>query len=105
MSLTPTQLSLRHLREQGYTAAVVETWNSFTQTRHDLLGFIDILALRGDETVAIQTTSANNVSSRVRKIGDSEHIAAVREAGWTIVVHGWTKKAGRWQLAREVNCS
>ncbi len=103
--ITPTQLTLRHLRALGYTAEVVETWNSFTRTRHDLFGFIDVIAVKGSETLAVQTTSATNVSSRVRKIGDSPNIGFIREAGWGIVVHGWAKKSNRWTLTREVDCS
>lgn len=96
--LTPTQLSLRHLRREGYTAEITERWNSFTRTRHDLLGFVDIIALKGCETLAVQTTSAGNVAARVRKIAESPHIAAVRDAGWAVHVHGWAKKGHRWEL-------
>lgn len=102
MSTSPTQLTLRYLREQGYTAEVTERWNSHAGIRQDLFGFVDVLALRGAETLAVQTTTAPNVSSRVKKIGLCQHIDAVREAGWTIHVHGWRKIKGRWQLAREV---
>ena len=105
MSLTPTQLSLRHLREEGYTAQVVEVWNPHARIRQDLFGIIDILALRDTETLAVQTTSAGNVSARVRKIADSEHISAIREAGWRILVHGWAKVGNRWTLTREVDIS
>lgn len=105
VALSPTTLSLRYLREQGYTAEVVEHWNSHAGVRQDLLGFIDILAVRGAETLAVQTTSAANVPSRLRKIADAEHIAAVREAGWTIHCHGWRKVGHRWQLARCVDVS
>ena len=45
MATSPTQLSLKKLREEGYTVAVVEHWNSFARIRQDLFGFIDLLAL------------------------------------------------------------
>lgn len=105
MTMTPTQLSLRKLREDGWQAQVVEVWNSHARIRQDLFGFIDIIAVRGTETLAVQATSAPNTSSRVRKIGESPLVGAVREAGWSIVVWGWAKKSGRWTLAREVNVS
>jgi hypothetical protein len=41
MATSPTQLSLKKLREEGYTVAVVEHWNSFARIRQDLFGFID----------------------------------------------------------------
>jgi hypothetical protein len=106
MTLTPTQLSLRHLRAEGYTCEVTERWNPHARIRQDLFGIIDILALRGAETLAVQTTTAGNVPARVRKIADSENIAAIREAGWTVRCHGWRKnKAGKWELHRDEDLS
>jgi len=103
--VTPTQRTLAELRKRGYTAAVVEKWNPHARIRQDLFGFIDVLALRGAETLAVQTTSASNMSARVRKIADADAISAVRDAGWSIVVHGWRKNSkGRWVL-REVDVS
>jgi hypothetical protein len=99
---SPTQRSLAHLREQGYTAAVVERWNSHARIRQDLFGFIDILALRDGETLGVQATSGSNVSARVAKIAEHELVGAVRAAGWRVEVHGWRKNAaGRWVLRVE----
>lgn len=99
---SPTSLTLRKLREDGYTAQVVEVWNPHARVRQDLFGFVDVLAVRGSETLAVQATSAPNVSTRVKKIGDSPLIGPVREAGWKIVVWGWAKKSNKWVLQREV---
>lgn len=98
MSLTPTALSRKLLESQGYTTALVEHYNAFTRRKHDLFGFVDLLAIRKGETLAVQTTSASNVSARVRKIADHENVGAVREAGWAIAVHGWRKVGNRWQV-------
>ena len=87
--MTPTQLSLRALRADGWTAEVVERWNPHARVRHDLFGFVDIIAVKDDATLAVQATSDSNVSARVRKIADSEHVNAVRDAGWRIEVWGW----------------
>lgn len=97
---TPTSRSLAALRERGYTAQVVERWNPHARIRHDLFGFIDLLAIKDGETLAVQTTSASNVAARIRKIAESEHIAAVRDAGWRIEVHGWKKNAQRRWVCR-----
>ncbi len=105
MATSPTQLTLKLLRDEGWTAEIVEHWNPHAHIRKDLLGFIDVLAVRGPDTLAVQTTSAANVSSRIRKIADSPHIHAVREAGWAVRCHGWKKVKGRWTLARDVDCS
>jgi carbonic anhydrase len=102
---SPTQLTLRHLRADGWDAEIVEVWNPHSRTRKDLFGFIDVLAIKPGETLAVQTTSAANVAARVRKIADHPNIGAVREAGWRIVVHGWAKPKARWVLAREVDVS
>ena len=105
MANSPTQRSLAYLRAQGYTVAVVEKWNPYARIRQDLWGIIDILGIRKGETVGVQTTSGGNVSARVHKIAESEHIDAIRRAGWRIVVHGWRKgKNGRYTL-QEVDCS
>lgn len=97
--MSPTQRSLKHLRDEGWTAQVVEKWVPQARRRVDLFGFIDVLAVRGSETLAVQTTSGSNVSARVAKIADHENVGAVREAGWGIHVHGWRKNSkGRWVL-------
>lgn len=102
---TPTQRSLRHLEAQGYLVAIVEHWNPFSHTRSDLWGFVDLLAVRRDEVLAVQVTDRTNVSKRVAKIAESDKVPLVREAGIRIVVHGWGKMAsGKWEL-REVDCS
>lgn len=95
----PTQRSLDHLRKAGYVVDVVERWIPHARKRKDLFGFIDIMALNGSETLAVQTTSASNVAARIRKIKEHENLDAVRNAGWRILVHGWRKNTkGRWVL-------
>jgi hypothetical protein len=105
MSASPTQLTLKWLRENGWTAEVVEHWNPHARVRNDLFGIVDVLALKGATTLAVQTTSAKNVSARIHKIADSPFVAAIREAGWAIAVHGWEKRKNRWVLARNVDVS
>jgi hypothetical protein len=106
MPISPTQLTLRHLRAEGWPLVeVVEHWNPHARIRQDLFGFIDVIAVGPQGTLAVQATSATNVSSRVRKIGEHPNVAQVREAGWKILVYGWAKKSGRWTLARLVDVS
>ena len=97
--MTPTQRSLKHLREDGWLAEVVERWIPQARKRKDLFGFVDIVALRDDTTLGVQVTSGSNVSARVHKIADSDLVGAVRCAGWAIHVHGWRKNSkGRYVL-------
>lgn len=99
--MSPTERSLKLLREEGYLVAVVEKWNSFVKVRQDLFGFIDLLAIKENETLAVQTTSGDNVSARLTKIEASDNLPIVRKANWRIEVHGWRKNAaGRWVLRR-----
>jgi hypothetical protein len=103
---SPTQRTLKHLRELGCIAAVVEKWNPHAKIRQDLFGVVDVLALTPDgTTIAVQATSGSNVSSRVQKIADAPETVFMRKAGWKLVVFGWRKNsAGKWTL-REVDCS
>jgi hypothetical protein len=100
--VSPTARTLRDLRADGWTAEVVERWIPGANIRSDLFGFVDIVAVRGAETLGVQATSDANVSARVRKIADSELVGVVREAGWRLEVWGWRKneKTNRWQSRR-----
>lgn len=109
--MTPTQRSLAHLRQSCDLIQVVEKWNPHARIRQDLFGCVDILALRGAETIAIQACAGASVSARVDKITNSDAIKHLRNAGWKVVVHGWRKvkvkrgeKAMKWEL-REVDLS
>lgn len=99
---SPTQRSLAYLRSLGYEVDIAEHWNPFARRRNDLFGIIDLVALTPDGTIGVQTTSASNVSARIRKIEDSPMLFALRRAGWRIEVHGWKKdKSGSWRLRIE----
>ena len=84
---------------------VVERWCPFSKRRIDLFNCLDLVALLDGETIGIQTTSLSNVSARVAKITASEHLPALRRAGWRLVVHGWGRGSnGKYRL-REVDVS
>ena len=100
MATSPTQLSLKKLKEDGWDlVAVVEHWNPFARVRQDLFGFIDILAInsKGD-VLAVQTTTYSNMYARIKKITDHVNLPFVREANFKIEVHGWAKVKNRWQV-------
>ena len=98
--ITPTQRTLKHMRERGYTCQVVEHWNPWEKIRQDLFGFGDVLCLGDNEVVMVQATSYSNVSARVTKIADHENTPAVRKANIRILVQGWDGAK-----LREVDCS
>lgn len=94
--MTPTELSLRQLRAEGWTVDVCERWvpggPGMSGRRRDLFGMLDLLALRDGRTMGVQTTSHTNVAARLTKMTDDEHgpaLVEMRSAGWLIVIHGW----------------
>ena len=97
---SPTQRTLKHLRDQGYRAEVVERWNPHARIRQDLFTIIDVLALSETEVVAVQTTSASNMKARINKISEADILPLLLKLEWRVIVHGWKKntKTNRWEL-------
>ena len=102
--MSPTELTLRKLRKEGWSAEVVERWIPRVNVRKDLFGFIDIVAIKDGETLGVQATSYSNMSARIHKIEDSPHLKTLREAGWSLWVIGWHKE-GRYWTERVVDVS
>lgn len=86
--VSPMGQSVAHMVAAGYLVDIVERHVGRTTT-HDLFGMFDLVAIRGRETVGVQCTDTTNVAARCHKIAASPHAAAVRGAGWRMVVHGW----------------
>ena len=106
--VSPTQRSLKHLREAGYDVEIVEKWNMWSRTRRDLFNMFDLLALHPDGTlVGVQVTSTAHVAERIAKL-EANPLLAVWAKKNTAVVHGWAKRGPRgkrklWTL-KEVSC-
>jgi hypothetical protein len=98
MKTSPTQRSLKLLRDEGWTVAITEKWNPFARIRQDLYGFIDLLAIREGFMLAVQTTTLANISAREKKIKESPTYKILKSTGCDICVHGWKKlKSGFWE--------
>ena len=94
--MSPTQRSLAKMRKEGWFCAITERWNPYANIRQDLFGFIDVLAMRGDVLLAVQTTSGGNVAARVEKIRATQAADLWLESpARRIVVHGWRKVGAR----------
>lgn len=93
--MSPCQRSLAKLRSDGWLCAVVERFNPYVKVRQDLFGFIDILAIRGDVSLAVQTTSGSNVSARLDKINATPAALLWLAPSRQIVIHGWSKQGPR----------
>ena len=106
---SPTSRTLAELRKSGTGCwQIVETFNHWSNTRSDLLGFIDILHICAvpPKIVGIQVTGGGNGSARRTKILTErrEKALAFLAAGGEIVIHDWVKrklkrggKAMRWR--------
>jgi hypothetical protein len=92
----------------GKIADVCEKWNSFTNQRKDLFGWVDIIALEENSTWGIQCTSTSNVKARINKICQDCKTTALAwlKAGNKIEVIGWSKRGAKgkrklWQVVRK----
>jgi len=102
---SPTQRSLKYLRDRSYIADVSEHWNPFAKRRKDLFGFIDIVGIGYGHLLAVQTTTGSNVSERVKKISKLPAAKAWLRSGNEIEIHGWRKlKKGRVKWQPKVYC-
>lgn len=99
-SITPTARALARLRHDKWYPWVVEA--TIQRFKRDLFNCIDILAIKGTDTLAIQVTSGSNHAARVRKVLDNQYLDAMLEAGWLVEVWSYTKPAsGFWTLRAE----
>src|SRR5262245_35398555 len=104
--MTPSARSTKLLTAAGYRVGTVERFVGYPPPGHrlDLFGFVDLIAIRPGETLAIQTCSATDHSKRVAKIYAAPALADCLAAGWRVEVHSWRKfkRTGRWEVRREV---
>ena len=104
--MSPTQRSLAHLKQLGYTAKVVEKWNPFAKIRQDLFGG-DLLALKsGEPVLVVQATTGSNHASRRTKLEADGYIDLWKGAGAALEIWSWAKQGARgkrktWTLRRE----
>jgi len=109
--MTPTQRTLRQMRNEGRTCGIVEKWNGNVGPhgiRQDLFGFIDIIALDVSEypgIIGVQCCAMSGMAAHRTKILEECHEEAELwlDAGGTIELWGWRKlkmkrggKAMRW---------
>ena len=98
MAVSLTSRTVHRLRDEGWDLVeIVEHYNYFTKRRHDLFGIIDVLAVGDKGILCAQVTSRGNMSSRIKKIADSDAIQYLRDADIMVIVEGWDKYKGRWR--------
>lgn len=110
MATSPTQRTIRALREMGRVCGTVERFNPHVGPhgiRQDLFGFIDIIALDPDRgVVAIQSTG-QAFAEHYRKLTQERNenvFEWLKTPGTSLELWGWRKvklkrggKAVRWQ--------
>lgn len=98
MSTTsPTQRTLKYLRDKGYIVAITERWNAFAKIRQDLFGCLDLVALdtANQKIIGVQTTSTPNMAARIEKIKALSEAKAWSACGGKLLVIGWAKRGAR----------
>lgn len=97
--VTPTQRTLKWLREQEYSCQVVEKWNPYVNHRIDLFGCIDIVAIKYGEAgvMGVQTTSSSNMASHYKKSIAIPELKTWLETGNRFLIQTWRKNSkGKW---------
>lgn len=94
---SPTQRSLKALREAGMTVAVTEHWNPFAHIRQDLFQVFDLVALCPvtRRIYGVQVSTTGNIAKRRKKILESQEARLWSRCGGGILLHGWSKKGPR----------
>ena len=90
--MSPTQRSKQELIDKGYHVEKVEYYNSFSRRMKDLWGFIDLLAIKKGEVLAVQVTGGmNNKPSHIKKMNENELLPLVKSSGIKVELHTWRK--------------
>jgi len=90
-SKSNTQRTLEYLREEGYVVGMVERYNQFDKQRHDLFGFIDMIAIKSNKIVGVQSCGGSGYAEHDRKILDNEVAPQWLESGGDILLIAWRK--------------
>jgi hypothetical protein len=98
---SPTSRTLALLKTLGADPIdIVEHWNPFSKTRHDLFGFADILCVVENKITAVQCTTHDNASARRKKIANNDGAEKFTRAGGRILLITWGKAGPRHPKVR-----
>jgi len=97
MASSPTQRTLKLLRDEGYTAEVVEKWIPQARRRKDLFNCIDVVGIHPDHNgvLGVQATTASNLSKRKQKSVALDSLKVWLTANNRFELHGWRKGGPR----------
>jgi hypothetical protein len=112
MANTPTQRTIKALKEQGHICGIVEKFNRFVGPhgiRQDLFGFIDIISIDPiDGIIGIQSCGqdfSGHVKKILNELNESNYEALIAWLKFSkLHLYGWRKvklkrgsKAMRWK--------
>jgi len=88
--------SLSLLRKRGFIVdGEAESYNPFTQRKHDLFNFIDIAAVHktkpGLGVLAVQVTNGGDLQAHLRKVDGLPGYWAWLDSGNPVEFHAWRK--------------
>ena len=93
--MSPTQRTLKALRDRGAICQVVEHFNPWAKVRVALFGVIDIVALFPDAIMGVQTCDDSSHSKRRDKILASEKAKAGVRSGGQLQLWSWGQRGAR----------
>lgn len=89
LHLSPSQKTRMHFEAQGYRVFDCEFRIRNKFTTKDLFGILDFICIGKGRTIGVQSTSAGNAISRLKKIKASPNLAPLLADGWHVVLQGW----------------
>lgn len=103
MATSPTTLTLKFLRAQGFLCQKVEYWNAFAHRRVDLYGIADICACCVDSGILlVQACAATDHAKRRAKCLNSDTLPQWLRAGGRFQVISWAKRKEMRHHTRKV---
>ena len=90
------ELSLRLLRDQGYTVESVEKWIQAIQIRKDLYGFIDLMAMGNGHILAVQVCGDTKGSSSTSDY--AKHVNKLKEPRIQEALTKWLVNGGAFSM-------
>lgn len=114
-SLSPTQRTIRALKNEGTICGIVEKFNPHVGPhgiRQDLFGFLDVIALSPNGIIGVQCCAGSGHAAHKAKILANEVAPEWLKSGGRIQIWSWSKKklkrggvAMRWQPRMEELCA
>ena len=91
-------LSLGLLTRKGFTCEVVEKWIPYANIRKDMFGLIDIVGIRKELMIGVQSTTLHNKLEHIKKALASPNLYKWLATNSMFVIMSWEKDGSRWKV-------